>query len=89
MVASGLTIQQANVYQRLFEITMKEGLQPSFSELCRQFKMRSRNAIKHHMKMLSQKGWIGSGEIRSRKVEFILCPDGTPFVGFTLPEDTP
>jgi hypothetical protein len=89
MVTLGLSEKQARVFLRLFQMTMETGTQPSFLELREQFGMRSTHSIVHYMKILAQKGWIRAGSIHSRSVEFLLEPDGRPFRGFVLPEDTP
>jgi SOS-response transcriptional repressor LexA len=89
LVRLGLTDRQAEIFLYLFETTRATGIQPSVRDVCDAFGFSSLHAPKNHLIALVKKGWIAPLVTRSRSVRFRLRPDGKPFRGFTLPEESP
>lgn len=71
------------LYRWIFSETMDRGYQPCIKEMMAVFKIPSTNTAKKYLDALEHRGWLRQRG-NARSIEFILCPDGTPFKGFRL-----
>jgi repressor LexA len=81
-VSKELTRQQELVYRWIFEMTMRNGYQPSMRELQLNFDLSSPNGTMCHMRALQKKGYVRLGKGQSRATRFLKTPEGRPFEGF-------
>jgi SOS-response transcriptional repressor LexA len=83
-----LTARQRAVYRFIYEHAKRHGRQPTWREIMDHFGFVSANAVTAYRQALARKGYVekvkmgrGRGEPR-RSFDFLLTPDGRPFLGF-------
>jgi SOS-response transcriptional repressor LexA len=67
------TERQQAFFLWLWEYTCEHGYQPSYREMSDFLGCTSPNNVRNYLVSLAR---------RSRSIDFLLCPDGTPFRGF-------
>jgi SOS-response transcriptional repressor LexA len=78
----GLTRKQEMVLRHIFEVTMRDGYQPTFLEIAAHLGSGNRTTAMCHIKALRLKGYVGSSTNESRALRLLKTPSGEPFVGF-------
>jgi SOS-response transcriptional repressor LexA len=78
-----LTLKQEMVLRHIFEVTMRDGYQPTFLEIAAHLESGNRTAALCHIKALRLKGYVGPSTNESRALRLLKTPEGRPFEGFT------
>lgn len=78
---AGLTDRQMTIFRFLYKGARDRGIQPSWREIGRRFDMTPSGCL-CHLHAIVAKGWANGSESKNRRVEFLLCPSGSPFTGF-------
>lgn len=77
-----LTDRQAEIYEWIYTRTMKQGYQPTLTEIGQQFGIKSAEGVNRNLNRIAKKGYIELHEGRARAIGFVLNPFGEPFRGF-------
>lgn len=80
-VGHALTPRQQEIYGWYYESTRRAGFQPSYRDTAEHFEVGV-NAIFNSLVSAADKGWVQFAR-RSRGIQFLLRPNGTPFRGFS------
>jgi SOS-response transcriptional repressor LexA len=82
----GLTLKQEMVLRHIFEVTMRDGYQPTFLQIAAHLGSGNKTAALCHVEALRLKGYVGSSTNESRALRLLKKPDGTEFTGFACKE---